>query len=66
MNKRQREKLDKRLYQAIKELNEDIAKDLDGETEVTEQGVLDAFNYVKKRNSINQTLKAHRKFILNK
>lgn len=63
MNKRQRKKLDKKLYKAIKELNEDIAKDSDGEVEITEQGLSDTLVYVKKHNTVKQVFKAHRRLV---
>ncbi len=51
MNKRQRKKLDKKLFKAIKELNEDVARDLDMEYEIGtdnfEEGLWDAFYRVK-------------------
>jgi hypothetical protein len=68
LNKRQRKKLDKKLFKAIKELNEDVAKDLDIEheigTEEFEEGLWDAFYRVKKYNTINKTLKTHKKVVV--
>jgi hypothetical protein len=66
MNKRQRKKSDKKLYRAIKELNEEAAKDLDGEVEITEKGLLEAFYFVKQHNSANQVFKQYRRVILNR
>jgi hypothetical protein len=66
LNKRQRKKLDKKLFKAIKELNEDAVKDFDEPIEISEESLWGAFRYVKKVNSINQVFKTHRKFILNR
>lgn len=66
MNKRQTKKLDKKLFKAIKELNEDIAKDFDGRIEITEQSILDAFNYVKQHKSEKKVFETHKRFIINR
>lgn len=66
LNKRQRKKLDKRLFKAIKELNEDVAKNFDEPIEITEQSLWDAFNYVKQRKSEKKVFETHRRFILNR
>lgn len=66
MNKRQKKKLDKKLFKAIKELNEDITKDFDEPIEISEQSLWDAFHFVKKSNTVNKTLKTHRRFVLNR
>ncbi|TYR75565.1 hypothetical protein FZC79_10365 [Rossellomorea vietnamensis] len=63
MNKRQRKKSDKRLYKAIKELNEEVVKDLGEEIEITEKSLLEAFYFVKQHNSANQVFEQHRRFV---
>lgn len=60
MNKRQKKKRDKKLFQAIKELNEEVAKDFDEPIVITEESLWEAFHRVKKYNSINKVFKSHK------
>lgn len=64
MNKRQRKKLDKKLYVAIKELNDWVAKD-EGFPPITHEKIVETLEKVKKsKSSINRTLRDYKKYIL--
>lgn len=64
MNKRQQKKLDKKLYVAIKELNNLVAKD-EGFPSITHEQILETLKKVKKsKSSINRTLRDYKKYIL--
>lgn len=64
MNKRQLKKLDKKLYIAIKELNDSIAKE-EGFPPVTHEQILETLEKVKKsRKAIHRTLKDYKKYVL--
>ena len=64
MNRRQRLKRNKKLYIAIKELNDQVSKDL-GMGEVSETGITVVYNRIKKNpQSVKLTLKHHKKYVL--
>ena len=63
MNKRQRKKLNKKLFVAIQELNNDVARS-EGFPLITDEEVLATLQKVKKsKRSINQTLRDYKRFI---
>jgi uncharacterized protein YlzI (FlbEa/FlbD family) len=63
MNKRQRKKLDNKLKIAIRELNDDIAM-CEGFPLITDEQVEEVLTRVKKsKQSINSTLRDHKRFI---
>lgn len=65
MNKRQQKKLDCQLIQAIRELNDDVARS-EGFPLTTDEEVMEALRKVKKsKHSINQTLHDYKRFIVN-
>lgn len=64
MNRRQRVKRNKKLYIAIKELNDQVAKDL-GMGEVSETGIAVVYNRIKNNpQSAKLTIKHHKKYVL--
>lgn len=64
MNKRQIKKRDKKLYKAIKELNEDILEE-QFEFVLTEEMLIETFNKVRANPIyIARTFKAYKKYIL--
>jgi hypothetical protein len=66
LKKRQRKKLDKKLFKAIKELNEDAAKDL-GFGKVEEESLIQPFNRIRKDPvKIRKVFKDYEFFILKK
>jgi len=66
LNKRQIKKRDKLLLIAIRELNNDVAKDL-GEPPISEQSLMDTFHRIRNHpDQVSQTLKHYRKYILNR
>lgn len=61
MNKRQKKKL---LYKAIRELNNDVAKDL-GEPKITDRAVLKVYKRIKNnKQAVNQTITDYKVYIL--
>lgn len=64
MNKRQTKKRDKKLYTAIKELNDDVAESL-GEKPTEEEKLKEIFHKIKKHpEQVNRTCNDYYKFIL--
>ena len=65
MNKRQRKKLDEKLITAIRELNNDIARE-EGFPLVTDDQIQEALIRIKKsKTSIKRTLMDYNRYILN-
>lgn len=63
MRARLRKKRDGKLYIAIKELNEDVAKDFDGK-QVEEDSIRKVHNKIKKNpEQVNRVFKDYRKYI---
>lgn len=63
MNKRQRKKLDKKITVAVRELNDDVAKS-ENLPLITDEEVQNVVDKIKKsKESVNQTLKAHRRLL---
>lgn len=61
MNKRQKKKL---LCQAIRELNNDVAKDL-GEPKITDKAVLEVYKRIKNdKRAVDQTIMDYKVYIL--
>lgn len=66
MKRRLKKKLDKKLYRAIKELNEDVMKDFGEEGSMSHEDVIGVFNRIRKNPSqVKQTLRDYEKYIVN-
>lgn len=66
MNKRQRKKLYKILFKAVKALNDDIAI-TEGQRFVTDKEVDETVRKImKSRKAISETMRDYKKYILNK
>jgi hypothetical protein len=63
MNKRSLKKRDKKLYRAVKELNEMVAKDLG--FLVNEPGIISTYEKIRKNpRSAKRTIRDHKKYVL--
>lgn len=66
MNKRQRKKLEKKLFISVRDLNDDVALS-DNLPRVTDEQVWGTVNEIKvSKCKINRTLKDYKRFILDK
>lgn len=67
MKKRLQKKLDKKLYRAIKALNEDVMKDLGEERVMPHEAVLKVLTRIhRNRSQVSRTLKDYETYIVNR
>lgn len=67
MSKRLKKKLDKKLYRAIKELNEDVMSDCDIQTELKHEEIMETLARIRSHPSkVRDTLNDYQTYIVNR